>query len=311
MLAQRILRRRTLWRNVLCSWQLYLFLLLPLLYIVIFHYMPMVGVQIAFRKYTPRGGIWGSPWVGIAQFQKFFRSYQFERVLRNTLTLSVYGLFAGFPLPILFALCLNVLPGNRYKRLVQMTTYAPHFISVTVLVGMLMSAFNARTGLYGVLYQRIHQTYPQDLFSVIGLFKHLYVWSGIWQNLGWNAIIYMAALSSVDPELHEAAQIDGASRFQRVRHVDLPCILPTAAILLILSAGNIMSVGFEKVYLMQNSVNLRASETISTYVYKVGLQSGGDFSLSTAIGLFNSVINLIILISVNALVDRLGETSLF
>lgn len=291
--------------------QLYLFLALPVCYLLLFNYVPMAGIQIAFRKYKILGGIWGSPWIGWDNFTRFFSSYMFERVVVNTLTLSFYGLLAGFPLPIIFALCLNVMRNQRFKKAVQLVTYAPHFISTTVLVGMLMALLNSRNGLYGSLAYALTGTYPVDLFSSADNFKHLYVWSGIWQSMGWNAIIYIAALSGVDMELHEAAQIDGASRFQRVINIDLMSILPTASIMLILSAGNIMSVGFEKVYLMQNDINLRASEIISTYVYKVGLTGSTDFSYSTAIGLFNSVVNMLMLVLVNAITRRLSSTSLF
>ena len=304
-------RRKSLSRRLFEHRQLYLFLLLPLVYLIIFSYIPMAGVQIAFRKYTIRGGIWDSPWIGLKNFSRFFNSYMFERVLVNTLTLSFYGLLAGFPLPILFALCLNVMRNQRFKKAVQLVTYAPHFISTTVLVGMMMALLNPRSGLYGTLCFALTGSYPVDLFSSADAFKHLYVWSDVWQSLGWNAIIYIAALSGVDMELHEAAQIDGASRFQRMIHIDLMSILPTASIMLILSAGNIMSVGFEKVYLMQNDINLRASEIISTYVYKVGLTGTTDFSYSTAIGLFNSEVNMLILLLVNGVTRRLSSTSLF
>ncbi|MDD5898627.1 MAG: ABC transporter permease subunit [Clostridia bacterium] len=302
---------RRLGKRIVRHWQLYVFLLLPVVYFLIFRYVPLCGLQIAFRKYTARGGIWGSEWVGMKNFLKFFKSYQFERVISNTLRLSFYSLIAGFPLPIIFALALNSMLNERYKKVLQLVTYAPYFISTTVLVGMLMAILNPRTGLYATIYSSIFGTYPSDLFAKVELFPHLYVWSGVWQNLGWDSIIYVAALSSVAPELHEAAQIDGASRFQRVMYVDLPTILPTASILLILSFGSIMDVGFEKVFLMQNKINLRFSETISTYLYKVGLTSGSDYSLSTAIGLFNSVVNLILLMSVNTVTKKLSGTNLF
>ena len=303
-------RIRRLLRQLYIHRQLYFFLLLPLIYLIVFKYIPMSGIQIAFRKFNIRKGIWGSEWVGIRYFTRFFSTYMFPRVIKNTLLLSAYSIFAGFPVPIIFALCLNVMRNRFFKKTVQMITYAPHFISTTVLVGMMMSLFNPRAGLYGSLTFLLTKSYPADLFGVSNAFKHLYVWSGIWQNMGWSAIIYIAALSAVDTQLHEAAQIDGASRFSRVIHIDLPCILPTAAIMLIMRSGQVMSVGFEKVYLMQNDINLAASETISTYVYKVGMQDS-DFSYSTAIGLFNSVINLILLMSVNAITKKLSSTSLF
>jgi putative aldouronate transport system permease protein len=292
-------------------YQLYIFLLLPLVYLIVFCYAPMFGVQLAFRKFAIRLGIWGSPWVGLDNFAKFFSSYMFPRVMKNTLALSIYGLLAGFPLPIIFALGLNLMRNRRYKKVVQLVTYAPHFISTTVLVGMLMAVLNPRSGIYGTIWQFLFHSYPSDLFGSTQAFPHLYVWSGIWQSLGWNAIIYIAALSSVDMELHEAAQIDGASRLARLWHIDFMCILPTASIVLILSAGSILSVGFEKAYLMQNTINQAASEVIATYVYKIGLTGTTDFSFSTAIGLFNSLVNMLMLLVVNFLTGRLSKTSLF
>jgi len=302
---------RRLRKLIAAHYQLYFFLLLPLAYLVIFNYTPMFGVQLAFRKFTIRQGIWNSPWVGIENFVKFFTSYMFPRVMKNTITLSVYGLLAGFPLPIIFALGLNTLRNQRYKKTVQLVTYAPHFISTTVLVGMLMAVLNPRNGIYAAVSQLLFKKYPNDLFGSAEAFSHLYVWSGIWQSLGWNAIIYVAALSTVDMELHEAAQIDGASRLQRLYHIDFMCILPTASILLILSAGSIMSIGFEKAFLMQNTINQSSSEVISTYVYKVGLTGSTDYSYSTAIGLFNSVVNMCMLLLVNFITGRLSRTSLF
>ncbi|NLG25778.1 MAG: sugar ABC transporter permease [Clostridiales bacterium] len=292
-------------------WQLYVLLALPVVFLLLFHYVPMAGVQLAFRKFAIRKGVWGSPWIGFDNFTRFFTSYMFGRVIRNTATLSAYGLLAGFPLPIVFALCLNLIRHPRYKSVVQIVTYAPHFISTTVMVGMLLALLNKRTGIYGNVWLLLTGQYPPDLFGSASAFPHLYVWSGIWQSLGWSAIIYVAALAGVDMELHEAAQIDGANRFQRLVHIDLVAVLPTASIMLILSSGNILSVGFEKVYLMQNNLNLQNSEIISTYVYKVGLTGTTDFSYSTAIGLFNSVVNMAMLVLVNFITRRLSNTSLF
>ncbi|MBR3504608.1 MAG: sugar ABC transporter permease [Clostridia bacterium] len=295
------------------SWELYLFLLIPVAFIIIFHYVPMIGVQIAFRKYRIVDGIWGSKWVGFAQFQKFFKSPQFKTIVPNTIILSLYGLFASFPIPIILALALNVLRNKRFKMTIQMISYMPHFISTVVLVGMLIAILNPRIGMYGIIYQSFHDgKAPKDLMGQAGLFRHLYVWSGVWQNMGWSSIIYLAALSAVDTELHEAAQIDGASRYKRVIHIDFPTILPTAIILLIMNAGRIMSIGFEKAYLMQNNLNKSTSEIISTYVYYVGMTSGtGDFSYATAIDLFNAVINLIMLVVVNAISKKVTDTSLW
>lgn len=297
-------------RQIGRNWQLYTFLIIPLLYIILFHYVPMAGAQIAFRKFTATGGIWGSEWVGLHNIQRFVKNYMFKRVVSNTLTISLYSLVASFPIPIVFALMLNTVRNARLKKFVQTVSYAPHFISTVVLVGMLLSLFNCRTGMYGSVSRLLTNSYPKDIFSNSNSFIHMYVWSGVWQSTGWNAVIYLAALSGVDPALHEAAQVDGASRFQRVLHVDLPCILPTAAILLIMRSGNLMSLGYEKIYLMQNSLNLPQSEVISTYVYKQGMQEM-DYSYSTAIGLMNSVVNMFLLVTVNAITKKLSETSLF
>lgn len=304
--------RASLQKDYLSNWQLYLFLLLPLVYIVIFAYVPMGGIQLAFKKYDFTKGIWGSDWVGFKNFQRFFSAYNFKNIIRNTVVVSFYSLVAGFPLPILLALMINAFPGRRFKKAVQTASYMPHFISTVVVVGMLMQLLNPRTGIVGHLYEILTGGMMTDVFALPKAFPHVYVWSGIWQGLGWNSIIYIAALSSVDASLHEAAEIDGASRLQRVLHIDFPSILPTAITLLILSAGNIMNVGFEKVYLMQNSLNLSTSEVISTYVYKVGMSIGsGDFAFATAIGLFNAVINFTFLIAVNFISKRVGETSLW
>ncbi|WP_262678974.1 ABC transporter permease [Paenibacillus sp. J5C2022] len=299
-------------KRFLSSWQMYIFLLPSIVFIIIFAYFPMAGVQIAFKEYDFTKGVWGSEWIGWDNFQRFFNSYQFSKIIWNTLSLSFYSLLIGFPLPILFALVLNSFTGHRFKKLVQSVSYMPHFISTVVIVGMLVQIFNPRTGAFGSLYTMLTDKIMPDILANQDAFQHLYVWSGIWQSIGWSSIIYIAALSSVDEHLHEAAQIDGASRLQRVRHIDFPSILPTATIMLILAAGNIMDVGFEKVFLMQNNLNLAKSEVISTYVYKVGLTIGtGDFSFATAIGLFNSVINFILLIGVNFAAKRLSDTSLW
>ena len=293
-------------------WQLFLFLLPAVIYILVFAYYPMFGVQIAFRNYTPRGGIWNSQWVGMKHFIKFFKSYQFERVLGNTLYISFYSLFANFPLAIIMALAINTVRNAKYKKLVQTITQMPHFISVVVLVGMITQMLNPVMGMYGTVYRLFGgEGYPADLLTNSGVFRHLYVWSGIWQNLGWNTIIYISALSSVDPELHEAAEIDGASRLKRVMYIDFPVLLPTAAIMLIMNAGSIMSVGFEKTYLMQNNTNLIASEVISTYVYKTGMSRGTtQFSYASAIGLFNSLVNCFMLVIFNTLSNKLSRGSL-
>ena len=290
--------------------QLYILLILPLLYFFVFAYIPMYGAQIAFRRFNPIDGIMGSPWVGMFHFMKFFRSYQFSRVVTNTITISFYQLAAQLSVPIVLALALNSTLSQIYRKVVQMVTYLPHFVSTVVIAGMILQLLNSRIGLYGTLMSMLGWQ-PVDILGKPDAFYHIYVWSGVWQNAGWSTIIYMAALANVDPELHEAAMIDGANRLSRVLKIDIPNILPTATILLILNTGHIMNVGFEKVFLLQNPLNLRASEVISTYVYKVGLTGASDFSYGAAIGLFNSVINLILISSVNAAARRLSLTSLW
>jgi len=294
-------------------WQLYLFLAVPLIWVFIFRYVPMGGLVMAFQKFNPRLGLFKSEWVGFENFVKFFSSYQFWRILKNTLILSIYSMVASFPIPIIFALLLNCIREGKLKKGIQTIVVLPHFISTTVIVGILLQIFNNQTGLYGFIGQWITGVMPENILGSTDAFRHLYVWSGVWQGFGWGSVIYTAALAGVDPTYHEAAKLDGASRFQRIIHVDLPSILPTIIIMLILRVGDIMSVGFEKVYLMQNSLNLPVSQIISTYVYEVGLvnANASSFSYSTAIGVFNSVINLIMIFTVNKIAKRLGETSLW
>ena len=304
--------KRDLKRQILARWQLYLLLLLPLIYIAVFAYVPMGGLVIAFKKYNVRQGIWGSTWVGLDNFVKFFTSYKFPIIMKNTLMISLYSLAVSFPIPIIFALLLNAMLGKRYKKAIQTITYVPYFISTVVMVGLIFQVLNNRCGIYGSLYTMFTNRTAPNILADGKLFKHIYVWSGVWQSTGYSAIIYIAALAGVDQSLHEAAEIDGASRFQRLLYIDVPTILPTAIIMLILAVGNIMNVGFEKVLLMQNNLNLNYSEIISTYVYKVGLASGiNDFSLSTAISMFNSVINFILLMIANWGSKKLSGNGIF
>jgi putative aldouronate transport system permease protein len=290
------------------NYDLYLFLLPAVVLYFCFYYIPIYGVQIAFRNYSPANGIWGSPWVGFEQFRRFFRTYQFRTVITNTLTLSIYGLVAGFPIPVVLALIMNSTRSRKFKRVLQTVTYLPHFISTVVFVTIIM-LFLSPSGLFGQISAFFGFT-PKNIMGSADLFPHVYVWSGIWQGMGWSSIIYLAALSSVDPTLYEAATIDGASKFQKIVHIDLPSIAPTCIILLILSAGGILSVGFEKAYLMQNTLNLSRSEVITTYIYKIGIQNT-QYSFSAAVGLFNNVINFIVLVLVNRISGSLGDTSLW
>ena len=292
--------RSRLLGRVKARWQIYLLLLLPITYLIIFSYVPMGGLVIAFKEYNPIQGIFGSPWVGLEKFRQFVQSHRFVQILRNTLTLSLYSLAVTFPIPIIFALCLNAMPMKRYKKIIQNITYIPYFFSTVVMVGLIFQVLNNRIGLYGSIMLHLTGNMPPDILAIGSAFKHLYVWSAVWQITGYSSIIYFAALSNVDPTLHEASLIDGATRFQRILYVDLPSILPTISIMLILAVGGLMNVAFEKTLLMQNPLNITFSEVISTYVYKVGLASGiNDFSLSAAIGMFNSLINFTLLVIAN------------
>lgn len=292
------------------NWRLYILILPALVALILFRYAPMYGLQIAFKNFKPAKGISGSAWVGLKHFKSFINSYQFENVLWNTIKISVTSLVAGFPMPIIFALMLNQIRSAKAKKVLQTVTYMPHFISTVVLVGMLMVFLSPTTGLYGHAMRALGVSQPDNLMAKKEWFIPLYVLSGIWQNTGWDSIIYLAALSSISVDLYEAATVDGASKFKRMIYIDIPCILPTATILLIMNMGNIFSLGFEKIYLMQNSLNLPVSETINTYVYKQGIV-GGKYSYSAAIGLFNTVINFVILLTVNKIAGKMGDTSLF
>lgn len=296
-------------KRITKNYELYLFILPGLVYFILFCYVPMYGVQIAFKDYNVVRGIWGSPWVGLLNLNYFFKSYFFWNTIGNTLTITLYSLAVGFPIPILLALMLNEVSGRRFKKTVQTVTYAPYFISTVVMVGMIIALLSPTTGIVNKLVNVLGME-SVSFLTRNELFSSVYVWTGVWQYSGWGSIIYIAALAGIDPQLHESAVIDGATRLQRIRHINIPGILPTIVIMLILNTGNLMNVGFEKVFLMQNPLNLGASEVISTYVYKVGLQSA-QYSFSSAVGLFNSVINFILLVSVNSLIKRINETSLW
>lgn len=298
-----------LWRKIMKNWELYLFLLPTLIYIIVFKYLPMYGVTIAFKNFNPALGIQGSPWVGLRHFERFFNSYQFHDLLRNTLALSVFQLVASFPMPIIVALMLNQVRHKRYKKVVQTVIYAPHFISTVVLAGIMFVFLSPSSGIVNKAIELLGGE-PVFFMARPEWFRPLYVLSGIWQDTGFGTIVYLAALTSVPPELHEAAIVDGATKLQRIRYIDIPSIIPTAVILLILEMGNIMNIGFEKAYLMQTSLNVTASEIIPTYVYKVGLLQA-QWSFSAAVGLFNAVINFILLITVNRIAKSLSNTSLW
>lgn len=300
---------RAAYRSFRRHWQLYLLVIPPVLYFIIFKYLPMANAVLAFKNYNVVKGIWGSPWVGTQYFEMFFRNPAFVTLIKNTLYISFYQLIVGFPIPILLALALNEVKSARFKKTVQMVTYAPYFISTVVMVSIIMLFLSPRLGIVntitGVLgFEAI------NYLGEPGMFRTVYVLSDVWQTMGYSAVIYLAALAGVDPSLYEAAKVDGANRFQKILNVDLPGILPAAVIILILSVGSIMALGFEKMYLLQNPLNLSTSEIISTYVYKIGLLNA-NYSFATAVGLFNSLINLVLLLVVNAIAKRASNTSLW
>ena len=302
-------RRSTPWMKIRRHWQYYLMVAAPLSYLVIFKYIPMVGAQIAFRDFSPVEGIWGSEWVGLEHFLLFFKSPYFFPLIRNVVAINVLVMTLGFVSPIILALALNELRNVAFKRTVQMVTYFPHFISTVVMASMIILFLNPRVGFTGNL-ARILGWEPVDFMGISAAFPWIYVFSEIWQRSGFGAIIYMAALAGINPELYEAARIDGASRLQKIRHIDLTGILPTIVILLILQSGEVMNLGFEKVFLLQNPLNLPNSEVIATYVYKIGLINA-SFSFGAAVGLFNSVINFTLIIVINAIARRVSEHSLW
>ena len=290
-------------------WQLWLMMIPAIVYMILFVYKPMGGVLIAFQDYSLKRGIWGSEWVGFENFNRLFKSYWFPIILKNTLTLSLLSLLLSFPAPIILALAANEIRSERRKRTFQTVSYAPHFISTVVVCGMITVFLSPESGVINFLLQAVGID-PVAFLAKPNAFKWVYVLSGIWQTVGWSAIIYIAALSGVDKNLLEAAEIDGANRIQRIRYVNLPVLVPTIVIMFILRCGSILSVGYEKVYLLQNTANLSASEVISTYVYKVGLEKA-DFGFSTAVNLFNNVINCIVLILSNKISKKVSGSSLF
>jgi len=306
-------KKRPLRDRFLHAWhrdnQLYLLCIPAIIYLLIFDYGPMYGIQIAFRDFSARGGITGSNWVGLKHLLRFVSTPRFWTLIQNTVFLNVYNLLAGFPIPIILALMMNQCRSHKFRRTVQTVLYAPHFISTVVLVGMLGLFLSPTTGL-------LNHALKSMGFNAIyfmgreELFRDVYVWSGVWQNMGWGTIIYMAALSAINPELYEAAKMDGAGKFKMILYIDIPSIAPTMITLFILNMGSFMNVGFQKAFLMQNALNLGQSEIIATYVYKVGLQQS-QFSYSTAISLFNTVINIILLLATNKISKALTETSLF
>ena len=300
-----------LWRRIARNWGLYLLLLPALTLLICFTYKPMYGVLIAFKEYKPGKGILGSAWADpwYKYFKKFFDSFQFKTTIRNTLVITLYSMLVMFPLPIVLALGVNQLKNRTYRKIFQTITYKPHFISTVVMVGLLTLLLSPGSGLIGAICGMLGIEAPNFLGQP-SAFKHLYVWSDVWQHVGWDSIIYIAALSSVDPSLYEAATVDGATNLQKIKYVDIPMLVPTAVIMLIMRFGSLMSLGFEKVYLMQNDLNLTASEVISTYVYKIGIINV-QYSYSAAINLFSTVINFILLVLVNQISKKVSDNSLW
>lgn len=308
-ISERALLHGSGFRQLKKYWQLYVLLLPALLYIIVFHYVPMYGIVISFQNYKPGMGVFGSKWIGFENFRRFLSLPQFREIFLNTLLLSLYHIVVSFPLPIVLALALNRVGSSKFRKVVQTITYAPHFISTVVVVGIVLIFLSPNSG----IFNNIIALFGGEKIFFMGkpeYFRHIYVWSGIWQGVGWGSIIYLAAISAVDTALYESATLDGASMLQQAWYIDIPCIMPTIMIQLILSAGQMLNVGFEKVLLLQNSLNIETSEVISTYVYKVGLIKN-QYSFSAAIGMFNSVINFVILLTVNRLAKSAGHGGLF
>ena len=301
-------RRNRKLKKIINHWQLYVLLLLPAAYIFIFRYMPMYGIQIAFKNYNLRLGILQSPWAGLKWFEMFFKSPQLSRLLINTIRISVYQLAANIIPAVVLAIAINEMRSRFFKKAAQLITYMPHFLSIVVITSILQQVLSLN-GLFNNLLGSLGLERIQFLGKP-QMFPHIYVWSGIWQNAGYNAIIYIAALAGINPELHEAATVDGANIWKRIWHIDLPGLIPTIVILLILGCSNILSVGFEKVFLLQNSLNMRTSDVISTYVYRIGL-TNMEYSLASAVGLFQSVVSLILIMTVNRISRRVTESSLW
>lgn len=307
---QKTSSKKMLWLRIRRNWGLYLLLLPAVVILILFTYKPMYGVLIAFKEYRPANGIWGSIWSKpwYKYFKKFFDSYQFETTIRNTLTITLYSMLV-FPIPIILALSINQMRHGKFKKIFQTVTYMPHFISTVVMVGLITLLLSPGSGVFGAICNAFGFDAP-NLMGKAGAFKHLYVWSDVWQHAGWDSIIYIAALSGIDPSLYEAATVDGATRMQKIRYIDVPMLVSTAVIMLILRVGGLLSLGFEKVYLMQNDLNIGSSEVISTYVYKIGVINT-QYSYSAAINLFSTIVNFILLISVNKISKRISENSLW
>ncbi|MDQ0231202.1 putative aldouronate transport system permease protein [Metabacillus malikii] len=302
-------KKPTVFNTFKRDYQLWLMILPAIIVVIIFNYIPMYGVQLAFREYDFTKGLTGGEWVGLQYFKQFIESHMFSDLMRNTIFISLATIILGFPAPIILALLINQIKWKRGKRILQTTVYLPHFISIVVLVGLLNVLLSPNTGIIGHLINALGFK-DVNLLASTNTFVPVYVLSDIWQHVGWNSIIYLAALSSVDPQLYDSAKIDGANRWQIIRNVEIPAIIPTIIILLILNMGTIISTGFEKIFLMQNPLNLPVSEVIETYVYKIGIISN-QFSYAAAIGLFNTLINFALLLTMNYIAKRFSNISLW
>lgn len=302
-------KKDSIWKRILACRELYLMLLLPVIWYILFLYTPMYGIMIAFKDYRAARGIWGSEWIGLEHFKRFFSSFYFGRIVGNTLTINILSLLFGFPFPIFLALLLGELRNGKFRKVLQNVAYIPHFLSAVIVVSIMQLILNPNTGVYNMIRQWFGLPVT-NYFASVGAFKPMYIISGIWQNMGWDAILYIAALAGIDTTLYEAASIDGAGRLQKIWHISLPGISSTITIMLLLRCGQIMNIGYEKVLLMQNSLNQASSDVISTYVYRVGILEG-NFDYSTAISLFNSVCNILLLLIANAIAKRVNGTSLW
>ncbi|MBR1970659.1 MAG: sugar ABC transporter permease [Clostridia bacterium] len=304
-------KKETWGQEIKRNWQLYLMLALPFIYIVVFKYYPMVGAQIAFRKYVPAFGIWGSKWVGLYQFERMFSHPIFWKALKNTITLSTYTLLLSIPIPIVLAICFEYARGKFFRKSVQMSAFLPHFLSTVILVSLINLLFDNRTGVFIHIIQNIFGA-KVNVLGDAKFFRHLYVWSGIWQGAGWSSILYISALSGVDTQIHEAAIIDGANKWRRIWHIDLPSIRPTIAIMTIMSMGSILSVGFDKTYMMQNPINYDYSEVLATLEFSMGTAgSVPDYSFAAAIGLAVSVVSFVMVMITNKISKTLSDNSLW
>lgn len=297
------------WRNFFNNFDLLIFCTPGLIITFIYSYIPIYGVQIAFKNFSARKGIWDSPWVGWDHFARFFNSPAAGQIIWNTFILAIYSMVAGFPIPIILALFLNSFNHKKYGKIIQTVTYAPNFISVIVMCGMISLFLSPSTGVVNYLLAAIG-VQPINFMAEVSLWRHIYVWSGVWQTTGWSSVIFFAALSGVSPEYHEAAIVDGASKLQRIRYIDLPALYPIMTMMLIMNCGNLLSVGFEKAYALQNSLNLEVSQIISTYVYTAGMIDN-NISFSSAIGLFNSAVNTVLLLTVNWISNKISGNGLF